>query len=184
MPMGRLYGEHMFFGDANQFAIEAVFRSHTGKWLFGSLRFYVGHRAIGDFDDSADLASSARWGRTFLAASNRRTRRDLDSVSADEVYELLQGRYLVEVNAVPRVRKPVLPPFDKTPFVLDDVGESSLRDTFGLLAVRRGDGCDRLILKDWRGGGVSEMSVVEGKCDSTVAAYCGWVESLLANISE
>jgi hypothetical protein len=62
------------FGSRDSFAIEADFIGKEGKWCFGHLCFVVAGRVIGDFADSADLASSARWGRTFLSASARRAR--------------------------------------------------------------------------------------------------------------
>jgi hypothetical protein len=59
----------MLFGERDGFGIDAEFLEVYGKWTYGRLRFWVGGQAIGDLDDTSDLASSGRWGRTFLEHS-------------------------------------------------------------------------------------------------------------------
>jgi tRNA(His) 5'-end guanylyltransferase len=64
--------------------------------------------AIGNFNDTSDLVTSARWGRTFLEASPRRTRAEFAGMAASDVYELLYGQFVVDITRfveVPR-RKP------------------------------------------------------------------------------
>jgi hypothetical protein len=64
------------------------------------------------------------------------------------------------------------------PYVLDDVRESALRDTFAVLAVRRGDGTDRLLVKSFDDESLSEALVSPDICDVAVESYCTWVEEL------
>ena len=173
----------MLFGNVDLFAIEAELLELYGKWTYASLRFWAGGQGIGDFSDTSDLASSARWGRTFLQESSRRTRVDLDEMPAPDVYELLYGRFVMDITRVDiTVKRPLFPRahehWDRRPYLLDDVGESSLRDKFAVLAVRRRDGHDRIIVKSFRDDVVSEVLLPPGECDATIALYCTWVEGL------
>jgi hypothetical protein len=161
----------MIFGKQSNFAVEAETLRQSGKWLFGHLRFWVAGNAIGDFEDTSDLAGSARWGRRFLAASRRRTRPALDGRDASDVYAFLFGRFFERGGSEPEE------PFDRDPHVLDDIGESSVRDRVTLLAVRRGDGQDRIIVHDHRTGTTSETAVPATMCDTTIDGYCAWVEA-------
>lgn len=159
----------MLFGDQDSFAIESVHVANSGKWKYGHLRFWVGGTAIGAFDETADLASSARWGRTFLRESARRGRPDLDALSAREVFAVLYGRLEGRrlVTAVP---------WDRDPYVLDDLGESALRDRFALVVVRQGDGCDHVMAMSLIDDVLREVVVPVGFCDEVIAAYCDWVD--------
>jgi hypothetical protein len=161
----------MIFGQTSQVAIEAEALRTTGKWLYGHLRFWVGGQALGDFEDSSDLAGSARWGRRFLASSARRTRSDLDGEDVAIVYYKLFGRFF-ERGATGSEET-----FDRDPYVLDDVGESSLRDRISVLTVRRSDGRDRIVVHDHRASRTWEVLAPSGTCDEVVATYCSWVEA-------
>src|SRR5260370_38258232 len=121
LPMQKIAWKdsNMLFGNPDVFAIEAELLEIYGKWTYGKLRFWVGGSAIGDFDDTSDLATSARWGRTFLKASRERTRGDLDHMAPTEVYELLYGQFVEPVNSP--TRKPWAGTWDSKPYVLDDV---------------------------------------------------------------
>src|SRR4051812_13231201 len=166
----------MRFGSPDSFAIEAELLELYGKWTYGKLRFWVGGVAIGDFDDTSDLATSARGGRIFLAASPRRTRPDLDGVATVDVYAILYGQFAVPLRG-PDTRTLKAGPmdsWDRDPYLLDDIGESALRDEYAVVAVRRGDGSDRLIVKVFELDAVSEVLLAPGACDATVASYCDW----------
>lgn len=164
----------MIFGNASQLAIEAKIIGAEGKWIFGHLRFWVAGNALGDFEDTSDLAGSARWGRRFLSASPRRTRPDLDEQDVDHVYWILFARFFkTGGSALDEL-------FERAPYILDDVGESSLRDRVSVLAVRRSDGRDRIIVHDHRVPGKSWEEILPvGMCDEVVASYCSWVETQL-----
>lgn len=166
----------MLFGEIATFAIEAEFIEAYEKWTYGRLRFWIDGAPIGDFDDTSDLATSARWGRSFLAASPRRTRPELDCMASDDVYELLYGRFVEPVHTTSP--KPWLGSWDRQPYVLDEVGESALRDSFAAVAVRAADGTDRIIIKCFDEGRLIETRVPQGFCDHTIGSYCRWVESL------
>ena len=172
----------MNFGYPSSFALEAVLLEIYGTWTYGHVRFWVGGAPIGNFNDSADLAGGARWGRDFLAASARRTRPDLDDRTAADVYEILYGQYIVSIRG-PDTRRLKAPPdavWDRDPYLLDEVGESSLRDKYAVVVARRADSYDRLIVKAFKTDAVSEVLLAPGECDATVASYCDWVESLRA----
>src|SRR4051812_9772628 len=133
----------MLAGHRNSFAIEAELIEIYGKWIYGKLRFWVAGASIGDFDDTSDLATSARWGRVFLAASPGRPRPARDGVAGPDVYEVLCGEFVVD--STPRPEAPARggragSVWDREPYLLDDVGESSLRDKYAILVVRCSDG--------------------------------------------
>jgi hypothetical protein len=168
----------MLFGSQEAFAIDAYLLEIYGEWTYGRLRFWTSGIPIGDFDDTSDLATSARWGRTFLGASLRRTRADLDHMTPAEVYQLLYGRFVVAINAPPT--KTLAGHWDRDPYVLDDVGESALRDKFAVVVVRRKDGLDRIIVNSFNDESVSETLVPSDSCDRIIDSYCTWVEELRA----
>jgi hypothetical protein len=93
-----------------------------------------------------------------------------------EVFDLLYGRF-VEPVAQP-MSKPWPGPWDREPYLLDEIGESALRDKFALVAVRRGDGVDRVLVKRFDDESLSETLVPSGKCDTAIESYCCWVEGL------
>lgn len=166
----------MMFGNRDVFAVEAEFLEIHGKWIYGKLRLWIGGASIGDFEDTSDLATSARWGRAFLEASSQRTRAELDEVGPEEVYELLYGRYIEPVNT--SVPKPWPGRWDRDPYILDDFGESALRDRWAVVVVRRGDGTDRVLFNCFDEGHVVEALIPQGECDLAIEAYCEWVEKL------
>jgi hypothetical protein len=166
----------MLFGDKDTFAIEAEMLEIYDKWTYGRLRFWIGGRPVGDFEDTSDLAGSARWGRTFLAASPRRTRPDLDQTSCEGVYATLHGRFVQPSSAAADKGWPG--PWEREPFLLDEVGESALRDKFSIIAVRRGDGSERIVVSSFDDECVWEVAVAPGACDRTIESYCRWVEQL------
>jgi Immunity protein 42 len=176
----------MIFGRPSEFAIEAVVLDYESKWIFGNFRFYVSNLMIGLFEESSDLAASARWGRTFLAAATRRKRTDLDSLSAKDVFYRLYGRYIVEASMSISEQsdqsnddwdgEPYV--WDRDPYLLDSIGESALRDRNGLIVVKRADGCDRVIANSFRDGSLFEYVIHDGVVDHVVDSYCTWVETL------
>ncbi|MEZ4315091.1 MAG: Imm42 family immunity protein [Polyangiaceae bacterium] len=161
----------MLFGRKTEFAIEAELEVVDGTWYHGRLRFWIAGEPVGDFEDTSDLAGSARWARQFLAASGQRTRADLDKEGAGEVYRSLYGRFFVRGGSEPHEA------FNRDPFVLDDVGESSLRDRFSVLAVRRADGSDRMLVRDHAKDTTTETTLPPGSCDGVIGSYCSWVEA-------
>src|SRR5690606_6547091 len=98
---------------------------------------------------------------------------DLDGHSAAAVYELLLGRFMKPAAAAGNGR------MDRDPFLLDDVGEASLRDRVSVLVVRRSDGCDRVIVRELKQGSVFEEVVPALVVDDTVSGFCDWVLQLL-----
>lgn len=172
----------MIAGHPESFGIEAELLEIHGKWTYGRLRFWVGGVEVGDFDNTSDLATSARWGRTFLAASSSRTRPDLDRMSPEDVYQLLYGRFIREVRRVGAA--PAASPaeiWDRDPYLLDDVGESAVRDHVAILVVRRGDDQDRIIVRSFARRETSEVVLPAGACDATIETYCAWAEGLSAS---
>lgn len=175
---------NMQFGRSDQFSIETSLMEIHGKWIYGHLRLHLGGISVGDFDDTSDLATSARWARVFLQASPRRTRPDLDHASVAQVFERLYGRFVVPIGDVGELRarrpgaSPVTEPWDRDPYLLDNLGESALRDKFAVLVVRRLDAVDRVIVQRYSDDHLFEVLVDEGLVDAAVKDYCNWVEGL------
>jgi hypothetical protein len=177
----------MIFGETSMFAVEALFIEVYKTRIYGQLRFYQQNRQIGNFDDTSDLAMSARWARTFLEASSRRVRPDLDHVATADVFEILYERYIVPMrsgkigtvrNSLPKMKSAKFEVWDREPYLLDDVGESALRDKYAMLVVGRGNGSDRLIVKNFEDESLNETSVENGMVNNIIASYCDWVERL------
>jgi len=92
-------------------------------------------------------------------------------------FELLYGRFVQPVNT-PSPKPWSGECLDQDPYLLDDVGESALRDKFAVVVVRNGNGSDRLLVSCFDEEGISETIVPEGDCDLVVGTYCSWVEKL------
>lgn len=164
----------MIFGAPDVLAIEAELASAEGKWFLGRFRLFIQGRAFGDWDDTADLATGARASRLFLRATAERTRPDLEERSAEEVFFELYGKH-----AGPKATS--RGSWNRSPYVLDEIGESSLRDRIAVVVMRRRDGFDRVITHDWRTETCFESIIPPRICDSVVDAYSRWVESLGAD---
>lgn len=157
----------MLFGAKDSFAIEAEVTARDAGWIFGRLRFWVYNNSYGDYENPVDLKASARWGRTFLAASSRRTRPEFENTPSDQVFYELYGKYLH--TAAPPER------WDRDAFVLDEFGESSLRDKISIVIVRLRDGIDRLLVRDLSSDSIKDFRLHSGQCDKLVNDYCNWV---------
>jgi hypothetical protein len=162
----------MLWGMRESFAIEAAFLGTEGKWRFGNLRFWLGGSALGDFEDTSDLAGAGRWGRTFLDSSPRRTRKDLECSSPEVVLWELFEKYVSPGGA--RIKGG----WDRDPYLLDDVGEASLRDRASVLAFRASDGRDHLIARNWKTGETLHVVEEAGHLDEVIRSFCEWCESL------
>jgi len=171
----------MVVGDSREFAAEFELREITGDWYFGSMRFWLAGREYGKYAEWSNLAASVRAARQFLAASERRTRSDLDGIGAQDVWWRLYGRFLQNVSAPVGLSTPLADGSeswgDVTPYLLEEVGESSVRDVWSIVIVRRSDGADRVIVYDWASGSTTETILGSGVCDATVSAYCCEVET-------
>ncbi len=118
----------------------------------------------------------------MLDASSRRTRPDLDGMEAALVFERMYGRYVVPVSGPVPGRLAGF--WDRDPYLLDDVSESSLRDKFAVILVRRADGADRVVVKRYLDERVWERVVRPGACDGVIESYCVWVEGVLRESGE
>jgi len=160
----------MLWGDPPGFAVEAELTAVQGKWRLGRFRFWIGEVPVGDFEDTVDLAAGARWGRCFLLSSSKRTRPDLEPLRPEQVFHELFGRYFAPGAPIE--------PLERDPYLLDDVGESSLRDRATVLVFRQRDGFDRLIARSWVTGTTQQIIVEPGHVDDVIRRFCEWVESL------
>jgi len=165
------------FGAKEHFALEAEFHERHGKWIYGAMRLWLDGAASEavPWDEAIALDCGARYGRTFLAASPRRSRPELDGLPSAEVCDLLHGRHMVDWRGGPKAS--AREPYDWEPYLLDEVGESAWRDRLTLLAVRRADGFDRLLVTDLNTWACSEHLLPPGELDEVVRRFCAWVEA-------
>ncbi len=165
------------FGLPDAFALQVEPRGEfDARWNFGHLQFWVDGHALGDWDDSASLASAARWGRTFLAHSIERFRPDLDSSSARDILAELYEQFVVDRPA----DIPLAPPtksWSRGPFVLDEVGEASIRDRARIVAVRTSTR-DRIIARCLRTNQVFECLLDAGELYAIIQDFCEFVEAV------
>jgi hypothetical protein len=173
----------MLLGKPKQFAIEAIVLDIVDRTVSGKLRFHINGRCFGDFDDTSLLSSSMYHARLFLSASPRRTRIDLETASSEDVYEQLYGRYVVPIQDLYSISgsSGKLAFWDREPYVLDDIGESSLRDKYALIATRISNGADRVILKSFNDDSLWESQLPSRMLDDTLMTYCAWVGGMLKN---
>jgi hypothetical protein len=174
----------MIFGRQDQFLIEAHHRITFKRRHYGSMRFIIHNQAIGDMDTLIDLTSSAAWARKFLDATHRRTRLDLDNASASEIFGVLYQGRVIQVSELHKYDQNVQidassEAWDRDPYLLDDIGESSVRDKYTILAIRRSDGNDRLVIKSYIDGSLRDVIVEQGIVEDSLYKYCTWTDALV-----
>jgi hypothetical protein len=160
----------MLWGEQKRFAIEACFLEKHDKWRTGRFVFWIGGVQFGDFTDTMDHGIGSRWGRTFLANSGRRGRADLEQLAPAECFCELYEKYVT--GSVYRG------PWDRDPYVLDEVGEDSVRDRASIVAFRTSIGTDRIIACSWPERSIREMELASGLLDGILEEYCCWAEQL------
>jgi hypothetical protein len=166
----------MLFGHSDSFFIRTNLIEIRARAAVGYLSFGVAVCEFGDFDEVCNLTISAHEARVFLRASQRRTRIDLDNLSSEDVFHLLYDRYVISVHrGIFDVKDPArqAPPtevWDRDPYLLEDIGQEALRDKYALIAVRRGDGTDRVICKSYRDNSLQEAIVPVGTLDAVLVS--------------
>jgi hypothetical protein len=173
----------MIFGQSVNFKVESVCIGSTDGRLYGGFRFHIADRPIGNLGDVIELTSSARWARTFLKAAPRRVRADLDSATTAEVFDIVYQRYISGVSQTRTGNTEIIPAhqlesWDRDPYLLDDIGESSIRDKYTILVIGTSGGEDRIILKSHIDEALNEFTVNRGHIDHTFYEYCAWVDEL------
>jgi hypothetical protein len=173
----------MFFGQSMSFRVEAFYIQTIDSRLYGNFCLHIADRQIGDLDSAIELTSSVRWARIFLREGPRRVRADLDSATAGEVFDILYQRYISGASQLRGEHEDVVPrceleSWDRDPYLIDDIGESSIRDKYTILVIGTGNGDDRVILKSYTEGTLNEFLIRNGDIDSAFREYCTWVDNL------
>lgn len=159
----------LLWGNKPAFAIEAESEQAQAQRRFGHMAFWIDGQRLGDPDDTVDFATSAHWVRVFLRESGRRTRPDLEQLTSAACFHELVEKYLKPGSPVP---------WDRDPYVLDEVGDASIRDWASAVAFRRTDGVDRVIARNLTDGSFFETELASGVLDEILRKYCQWAESL------
>ena len=181
----------MIFGQSQIFSVEAACVEIRNKHPLGTFCLHIASKLIGALDDLVDLSNSARSVKLFLNAAHRRARPDLDNASTAEVFDVLYGHYTVPLADLKRTdagnllvnrnkvqRASAIKPWDRDPYLLDDIGESSIRDKYTILVLGRSDGYDRVVIKSYIDGSLSEILTMRGLIDTSLRDYCSWVDAL------
>lgn len=172
----------MIFGSIDQFAVEAKFVEHYDKFVYGNLKLWVGGSSVGNFEDSMDLAASARWTKTFLNRSASRVWAGIDDSLPGEVFERL---YLRQLKRGLKTKEDCqFGVWDRFAFTLDGVGDSSTEGLYGILAVRGGDECDRVIAMELETQRICHTKLSAGSLDAIMGEYLSWVVDLQPSVLE
>jgi len=161
-------GNHVF--GTELLGLEVHETGRLGSDLFGTIKFRIAGQEYGDEEQSADLRASVRWAKVFLASAGRRSRPDLDEASTDDVFHELYGKYVGRQKTRPG-------PWTRDPFVLDDIGDASIRDIAGVVAFRRSDNGDRVVVKSLTTLKLDQATLPEGELDATIRSLCDWVDA-------
>jgi hypothetical protein len=181
----------MIFGDKNEFAIECEIREiHSEKWVFAYFRLWANNTPIGDYDDSMDLLSGARWLKTFLNCPDGRSESSLDDKDAEEVFSLIFDSVMLTVpkgSSLKELLEDVTPPPDSpTPlypniinrFHLDQVGMSSFMDKWNVILVDTANKSQRLIWRNLDDMKILEANLPAGKFEEISKMFLRWVDSI------
>jgi hypothetical protein len=129
-------------GNKNLFAIEWAFsnsltqdfdNSELHYWKYAALRFWIKGKPFGNFDTISSLYCSKNYSQDFILWDEKRiVNQDLYDKSSDQIIETL---YLSILNGLPTEVEGKTHGQISTYFHLDNIGESSLIDRFGLLSL-------------------------------------------------
>ncbi len=111
-----------------------------------------------------------------MAHSVDRFRPDLDSLDARGILAELYEQFLVDRPADVQPA-PYTKSWFRDPFLLDDVGEASIRDRARVLAVRTSTR-DRIIARCLRTNQVFECSLDAEELDTIIRCFCEFVEAI------
>lgn len=155
----------VFFGDIELFAIEAKAVLLEDNIFLGQLQFSVDGYRLGDMEDTSDLGAAARWGRTFLKAQSRQIVVG-NELSSSNLLQTYIDRY---------IHGTFQETWNRDPFLLNDIGEASLRDRADAILVWTKDG-ERLIGRDLITNTVISIDLPRGYSSAVVMKFCNWVE--------
>jgi hypothetical protein len=141
-----------------------------GAELFGSIKFWIAGQGYGVDQESANLRASARWAKRFLASAGERSRPELDDASTEDAFEELYGKFVGRKNASRG-------PWNRDPFVLDEIGDASVRDMVAVVAFRCSNNEDRVIVKSLELLKMAEVRLPGGELDDTIRSFCAWVDA-------
>ena len=68
-------------------------------------------------------------------------------------------------------------PWNRGPFVLDEIGDASVRDTAAVVAFRCSNNENRVIVKSFEPSRMVEVRLPEGELDHTIHSFCEWVDA-------
>ena len=153
------------FGDTKLFAIESKALLLENNVFLGQLQFLVDGYRLGDIEDTSDLGAAARWGRTFLKAQSRQVVVG-NELSSGELLQTYIDRY---------IHGTFQETWNRDPFLLNDIGEASLRDRADAILVWTQDG-ERLVGRDLITNTVISIDLPRGYSSTVVMQFCNWVE--------
>lgn len=163
----------MIFGDIKQFAIEFEINEICGKLLYGNLRMWVGGVSIGDYGEASDIAASVRWAQTFLNHSMNRSWPEVPFDDPQKVFREMYGKYLLPTGSSVIEYPPSN--WDGFALTLDDIGESSTLDKFGILVLRDSERNDHVLAMDLETREITLGLLPDGALDVIIRAYVNWV---------
>ena len=157
----------MHIGDKARFAIEAeVTRIHDG-WIFGHIRFWICGKAVGNWEDEADLGGCLRWLKDFSEVPRERVAPEIFSFAAKDVFRQVYDPVMAHTASAATVSAPTNA-FDR--FHITHLGMSSF-DRFDVLLISDGIGKERCLWCELDGE-ISECVFQEGEMARVAEKFC------------
>jgi hypothetical protein len=157
----------MICGDVSRFAIEAEALEATDGWLFGHFRFWLCGKAVGNWDDFADLRACISWLRDLSEHPRNRFEPLLIPLDPSEVFRVVYDPVMEgPAPGLPRVASPF------ARFHISHIGMSAF-DRYDILLLKDALGGERCL---WREAGrptaIFECHLGENEMERVAAEFC------------
>ena len=161
------------FGCKSVFAIEIDRMVESDSYHLSSLRFWIGGKAVGDWEDTTLLTACILWMEEFYEYEAERVLPESDTKLAEQLFQEL---YCAYYEGDPSASASHL----CTYFHMDQTGMSSFVDKYGIILVTSDNGTARLIWKCWaEGEQIHEFTLPAGEVERIGREFVAWGKTFI-----
>jgi hypothetical protein len=160
----------MIAGSKKLFSIEAKIKSSQENWVFGSIRFWIDSKPIGNWDDITALNACYNWIQGFSFGKNDNKAEDLFNLPPIQAYELI----MAELRGSPTNYGRNLDIKDPMSFDISVLGMSSF-DNLDILMIKNEAGIEKCIWKIGNGN-VEQFLLPANEMERVASEFCAEFE--------
>lgn len=165
----------MIAGMRERFAIEAEVEEHIDGFVLGHVRFWIGGRAVGNWEDSVDLLGCVRWLRDFRDNPRNRYEPGLWHLPAAELFHLLYDPVMSGMKSPPQLHVPDA----YARFHVSHLGMSST-ERFDMLLLKDEEGAERCLWREAATEEIHECYLENFEMESVAGEICEQIERTIS----